>query len=222
MGHPRVYQIYRRLLSAYGAQSWWPADSDFEVMIGAILTQNTSWVNVERAIVNLKQAGTLSAAGIAGMPVSRLARLLKPAGYFNLKATRLKNFCRWLQVQGGQRKLQRLSTPVLREALLEINGVGPETCDAILLYAFRRPVFVIDAYTRRLFSRLGMLEAALDYETLRAWFEHRLSRVRQKETVFNEFHALIVEHAKQSCRSKPRCHTCCLRAVCEFAREGKA
>jgi len=222
MGHPRVYQIYRRLLRAYGAQSWWPADSEFEVMIGAILTQNTSWVNVERAIANLKQAGTLSAAGIAGMPVSRLARLLKPAGYFNLKAARLKNFCRWLREQGGQRKLQRLPTPVLREALLEINGVGPETCDAMLLYAFRRPVFVIDAYTRRLFSRLGMLEATLDYETLRTWFEHRLSRVRQKQTVFNEFHALIVEHAKQSCRSKPRCHACCLRAVCEFAGEGKA
>lgn len=222
MSQLRVYQIYRRLLAAYGPQSWWPADSDFEVMIGAILTQNTSWVNVERAIANLKQARVLSAASIATIPVSRLARLLKPAGYFNLKATRLKNYCRWLRAQGGQRKLQHLPTPVLREALLEINGIGPETCDAILLYAFRRPVFVIDAYTRRVFSRMGMVENTIGYEPLRAWFESRLSRVRQKVPVFNEYHALVVEHAKQCCRSTPLCHACCLQAVCEYGVETNA
>lgn len=218
MGHLRVYQIYRRLLTVYGPQFWWPGDSDFEVMVGAILTQNTSWVNVERAIHNLKQANLLSVTAIVNVRASRLARLLKPAGYFNLKTERLKNFCRWLKARGGQRKLQALSTVQLRKALLEVNGVGPETADAILLYAFRRPVFVIDAYTKRIFLRLGMVNESADYEGLRAWFEQRLSRVSKKVPVFNEYHALIVEHAKQACRHKPLCEGCCLQSACSFAR----
>lgn len=217
MSQPTFYQIYRVLLRAYGPQDWWPGESAFEVMVGAVLTQNTSWLNVERAIANIKQEKAMSAASIAGMKHVHLARLLKPAGYFNVKATRLQNFCRWYNAQGGRRTLQRHATDDLRQLLLSVNGVGPETADDMLLYAFERPVFVIDAYTRRLFSRLHLIEGKETYETLRHLFERSLSRVRQKVDVFNEYHALIVHHAKHVCRSRPQCDTCCLRRQCPGA-----
>ncbi|MEJ2398500.1 MAG: endonuclease III domain-containing protein [Gammaproteobacteria bacterium] len=208
------YQVYKILLRSYGPQRWWPADSPFEVMVGAVLTQNTSWLNVERAIANLKQDKALTAKAIAGMRHARLANLLKPAGYFNIKATRLQNFCRWYTTQGGLRRLQRYETDALRQLLLSVNGVGPETADDMLLYAFERPVFVIDAYTRRLFSRLTHIAGDESYEALRQQFQNSLSRVKQQVKIFNEYHALIVQHAKQACRSKPQCHDCCLRRHC--------
>lgn len=214
---PTFYQIYRTLLRAYGPQHWWPGDSAFEVMVGAILTQNTSWLNVEKAIRNLKQEKALSATALVSMPHGHLAQLLKPAGYFNVKATRLQNFCRWYLTQGGRRRLQRQATDQLRKLILSVNGVGPETADDMLLYAFQRPVFVIDAYTRRLFVRLGLIEGQESYDSLRLLFEHRLSRVRQKREVFNEFHALIVHHAKYVCRKRPQCQQCCLRRRCPGA-----
>lgn len=204
-------------MRAYGPQQWWPGDTAFEIMVGAVLTQNTSWVNVERAIQNLKKQKVLSASHIVAMSHKRLASQLKPVGYFNVKATRLKNFCRWYEVQGGLRKLQHYPTQTLRTMLLSVNGVGPETADDILLYAFHRPVFVIDAYTRRLFLRLGMIEGQESYEVMRALFENKLSRVDEKVSVFNEYHALIVHHAKYYCRSKPLCVDCCLRRCCVSA-----
>lgn len=212
------YQIYRNLLRHYGAQGWWPGGSAFEVMVGAILTQNTSWLNVERAIGNLKQERRLSAAWIAEMPHRHLAQLLRPAGYFNVKATRLQNFCRWYVAQGERRRLQRWATEDLRKRLLAVNGVGPETADDIVLYAFERPVFVIDAYTRRLFMRLDLVDGTESYEALRELFESKLSRVKAKVPVFKEFHALIVRHAKDVCRNKPLCGTCCLRRHCPNAK----
>ena len=211
------YQIFQRLLGAYGPQQWWPAETAFEVMVGAVLTQNTSWINVERAIGNLKKQKALSDSGIVTMTHKRLARLLTPVGYFNVKATRLKNFCQWYAGQGGRRKLQTIPTDTLRPMLLAVNGIGPETADDILLYAFNRPVFVIDAYTRRLFRRLGEIEGDESYDVLRDLFEMKLIRVKEKVTLYKEYHALIVHHAKHICRTKPECVECCLRRNCSGA-----
>ncbi len=205
--------IYQLLYRHYGAQHWWPGETPFEVMVGAVLTQNTAWSNVEKAIANLKQAEALDPHVIARLPHARLARLLKPSGYFNIKANRLRNFCVWYLAQGGLEALSRLATPALRKRLLTVNGIGPETADDILLYAFERPVFVIDAYTRRLHGRLGRIRGDEDYETLRALFEKRL-RGTEKVKLFNEFHALIVRHAKEVCRPRPRCSLCCLSGAC--------
>lgn len=205
--------IYRTLYRHYGPQQWWPGETPFEVMVGAVLTQNTAWSNVEKAIANLKRAKALDPQVITRLPHARLARLLRPSGYFNIKAKRLRNFCAWYLAQGGYEALARLSTPVLRTRLLAVNGVGPETADDILLYAFARPVFVIDAYTRRLHSRLGHVRGDEDYETLRAIFE-KSWRGAGKIKLFNEFHALIVRHAKEICRPRPRCNICCLGGAC--------
>jgi len=214
---PAFRAVYRVLLRAYGRQHWWPGDSPFEVMVGAVLTQNTAWGNVERAIDNLKRAGALSAEAIVSLPQARLAELLRPSGYFNVKARRLRQLCAWYLASGGVEALAALATPRLRPALLAVGGVGPETADDILLYAFSRPVFVIDAYTRRLFGRLGLVDPDAPYEGLRARFEGGLGR---RAALFNEYHALIVRHAKDVCRPQPRCAVCCLREQCPAASSG--
>ena len=207
-------RIYNRLLAEYGPQHWWPGDTPFEVMVGAVLTQNTAWTNVERAIHNLKQAQHLDARAIHEAPVDQLADWLRPSGYFNIKARRLKNFCAWYLASGALPTLTAMDTATLRGQLLSVNGVGPETADDILLYAFQRPVFVVDAYTKRIFSRVGVLDEALGYELVRAYFEAQLA---QDVAMFNEYHALIVRHGKDVCRPKPRCDKCCLRALCKNA-----
>ncbi len=191
---------YRSLLRAFGAQQWWPADTPFEVMVGAVLTQNTAWSNVERAIANLAGRGKLDAERILRARNDHLAGWLRPSGYFNIKARRLKNFCRWYLEQGGYRRLARMPTHRLRQSLLSVNGIGHETADDILLYAFDRPVFVIDAYTRRLFSRLGLVAGDEAYDDMRLAIEECLG---QDAGLFNEYHALIVRHAKEHCRVKP-------------------
>lgn len=211
-----VRRVYRDLLRVHGAQHWWPGDTRFEIMVGAVLTQNTAWTNVERAIANLKAADVLTPAAIVATHPKRLAAWLKPSGYFNIKARRLKAFCRWLVEQGGEVALAKRDTRALRAALLEVYGVGPETADDILLYAFARPVFVIDAYTRRLFGRLGLITGTEPYEDLRAAFERALG---PDLALFNELHALIVAHAKDICRPKPRCDSCCLARRCSQARD---
>lgn len=208
-------QVYKSLFSHYGPQHWWPGDSPFEVMVGAILTQNTAWTNVERAIANLKAISSLTPQSIIGLPVSELAVCLKPSGYFNVKAQRLRNFCQWYVDNGKFESLSRFDTTTLRRHLLAINGIGPETADDMLLYAFERPVFVIDAYTRRLFSRLAVIDAAEGYETLRHRFEAALT---PDAALFNEYHALIVCHAKAVCKKRPACTICCLAGRCP-ARE---
>lgn len=199
----------------YGQQNWWPADTPFEVMVGAILTQNTSWRNVEKAIGNLKVAAALEPGRLTKTRHQTLANWLRPVGYFNIKTHRLKNFCHWYIAQGGYDQLARYDTNNLRHALLSVNGVGPETADDILLYAFDRPVFVIDAYTRRLFQRLGYVDRDRGYESLRAWFENSLRRVNHRVQVFNEYHALIVQHAKYHCKKNPACAGCCLEKICK-------
>ncbi|WJW76825.1 endonuclease III domain-containing protein [Thiohalobacter sp. IOR34] len=208
----RLRSVHDRLLRAYGSQHWWPADSPFEVMVGAILTQNTAWSNVERAIANLRRQRCLGPRAILAADPAELADWLRPSGYFNVKARRLRDFCAWYQAAGGLRRLRALDTQVLREALLSVKGVGPETADDMLLYAFERPVFVIDAYTRRLFFRLGLLESAkLGYEPLRHAVERALG---EDVSLFNEFHALIVRHAKEHCRARPVCTGCPLARGC--------
>ncbi len=214
-------KVHDRLLRAYGPQRWWPARSPFEVMVGAVLTQNTAWTNVEKAIANLHAAGAMDAEMILQAPQRRVAAWLRPAGYFNVKAQRLRNFCAWYLERGGVKKLRRLDTAALRHQLLSVNGVGPETADDILLYAFHRPIFVIDAYTRRIFSRLQMLEGDEPYDAMREHIEKRLSRESRGRCdlvpLFNEYHALIVRHGKEVCRTRPRCELCCLAVRCPAA-----
>ncbi len=207
--------VYDTLYQSYGPQSWWPAESPFEVMVGAVLTQNTAWGNVEKAIINLKNAHSLDAQAIVDAVPEQLAAWLKPSGYFNIKARRLRNFCLWYLERGGLQALAARDTQALRLELLSINGIGSETADDILLYAFDRPVFVIDAYTRRLFSRLGLIQGDESYETVRALFESALTENGQgRAALFNEYHALIVRHGKVVCRTRSRCAQCCLADSC--------
>lgn len=210
-------QVYEQLLAHHGHQQWWPGETPFEVMVGAVLTQNTAWSNVEKAIACLKAAGALSPETIVAAEHERLAGWIRPSGYFNVKAQRLKNYCTWYLEQGGFDALQRWPTVGLRRAVLGVNGIGPETADDIVLYGFGRPVFVIDTYTRRLFTRLGLIRGDEDYETLRARFEAELAETADPVAVFNEYHALIVAHAKDFCRKTQRCEGCCLADRCAGA-----
>ncbi len=180
-------------------------------MVGAVLTQNTAWTNVEKAIASLKRARALTPEAVVQAPHKKLAGWLRPSGYFNIKARRLTSMCRWLLGHGGVKQLARLSTHDLRNALIAVHGIGPETADDIVLYAFNRPVFVIDAYTRRIFSRLGLIKGDEGYETLRHLFE---ASFRPDVPLFNEYHALIVKHGKDICRKKPLCAVCCLAGAC--------
>ncbi|HTT08107.1 MAG TPA: endonuclease III domain-containing protein [Gammaproteobacteria bacterium] len=220
MNARRLRTVYERLHHHHGPQHWWPGDTPFEIMVGAVLTQNTAWRNVERAIANLIAVRSLDARRIVRLPLKRLAELLRPSGYFNVKARRLRHFCEWLLARGGVSVLKMMDTPTLRHDLLAVHGVGPETADDILLYALHRPVFVIDAYTRRLFSRLGLIKGDESYETLRTGFETALG---PDVPLYNEYHALIVRHAKEICRPRPRCEICCLRRMCPSRqRTGRA
>ncbi len=210
----QLVRVYHDLFAHYGPRHWWPADSPFEVMVGAVLTQNTAWTNVERALARVKGVVALEAAPMAALPVDVLADALRPAGYYNVKARRLQALCRWVVDQGGMGALHGMETRPLRAGLLNVHGVGPETADDIVLYAFGRPVFVIDAYTRRLFARLGFVRNQESYEGLRARFERALPR---DPVLYNEYHALIVEHAKTTCRTRPLCQNCILRPRCAAA-----
>ena len=202
-------QLYQRLFDAYGKQNWWPAESPFEVMVGAVLTQNTAWTNVEKAISRLKRAGKLDLTAMQRMTEWRLADLIRPSGYFNVKARRLKALCQWLTDHKGIESLQGQETNELRLSLLTVNGIGPETADDILLYAFNRPVFVIDTYTRRLLTKIGLINGKEGYETLRKLFESSLTA---DAALYNEYHALIVRHAKQKCSGDTSCVHCCIEA----------
>jgi endonuclease III related protein len=212
----KLLDVYHRLYAAYGPQHWWPGDSAFEVITGAILTQSAAWTNVEKALDNLKTAGALSPEGIDELPEAELAHLLRPSGYYNAKARKLKAFVRLLDRRYGGNLEAMLASPTkeLRDALLSTHGIGPETADSILLYAACRPVFVIDAYTRRTFSRLGFVPETDTYEGWQRLFAESLPG---RASLFNEYHALIVRHAKAACRTKPVCEECPLSSVCPSA-----
>ncbi len=203
---------YEALFSALGPRNWWPAKTPFEVIVGAILTQNTSWVNVERAIENLRREGMLSVRSIVRAPLGKLEHLVRPSGYFRQKARNLKAFAQFLRASfgGSLTRMFRAPVPELREKLLAVRGIGPETADSILLYAGRHPVFVVDAYTRRILERHALIPGGrLTYEEIRSVFETSLPRDTQ---LYNEFHALIVDVGKKWCRKKnPRCEECPLR-----------
>ncbi|HCO95100.1 MAG TPA: endonuclease [Phycisphaerales bacterium] len=205
-------KIYRLLYDAFGPQHWWPGETPFEIMTGAILTQNTSWTNVEKAIKNLKSAEYLIPAGLHHIDISQLAELIRPAGYYNIKAKRLKNFVDWLfdSYNGEITNLQTVETGRLREELLAIKGIGRETADSILLYALGRPVFVVDAYTARITIRHELTDPDADYEQLRELFESNLPEDVQ---LFNEYHALLVKAGKEFCRPKARCPGCPLERL---------
>ncbi|KPV40046.1 endonuclease [Thiohalorhabdus denitrificans] len=206
--------VYEALLEAFGPQHWWPADTPFEVAVGAVLTQNTAWTNVERAIANLKDADCLTPGALLEVPHERLAGLIRPAGYFNVKAGRLRALCEFLVREcpdGDIRHLAPRPTPAVRSDLLRVKGVGEETADSILLYALDHPVFVVDAYTVRIFERLGLLEPGLSYGDVQERFHAALPSER---ALFNEYHALVVALGKDYCKPRPRCGTCPLRGDC--------
>ena len=217
--YPRA--VFERLFHAYGPQHWWPGDSAFEVIVGAILTQSAAWPNVERALANLKEAGALSPQGIRRLEEGELAALLRPSGYFNAKARKLKAFVAVLydRFEGDLDRLLATPGDELRALLLATHGIGPETADSILLYAAGRPYFVVDAYARRIFSRLGRAPAVDTYDGWQALFTDALP---QDAALFNEYHALIVEHGKRVCRPQSRCAECVLRDVCPTAAPSRA
>ncbi len=213
-----ILDVYKRLESHFGPRHWWPADTPFEVIVGAILTQNTAWNNVVMAIDNLKEEGVLDIGGIHSIPQNRLEKLVKPSGFFRIKAGRLKSFVRFLfENYGGElNELLSLDIGPLRSELLGINGIGKETADSIILYAAGRPSFVVDAYTKRIFSRLGVLGKDAEYDEIKAFFEERLPH---DSKIYNEFHALIVETAKNICKKKPLCERCPLMDICNFKND---
>lgn len=202
-----LLKVYEKLYKAFGPQHWWPGETPFEVIVGAILTQNTNWGNVEKAIANLKAEGILSPEGIRNVNHNHLALLIKPSGYFNIKAGRLKHFIDYLYKShsGSLKRMFSLELKILRHELLEVKGIGPETADSILLYAGGYPVFVVDAYTVRIFQRLGVLPEDVTYHEAQETFMDSLTHDVE---MFNEYHALIVRLGKELCKPKPRCEGC--------------
>ena len=209
--------MHQRLADAYGLQYWWPAEGPFEVMVGAILTQSAAWRNAEKAISNLKAAGVLSPKAINRLSVSELAQIIRPCGYYNAKALKLKAMANWLgsQYSDDIGRLFPVDTEILRQQLLSINGIGPETADSILLYAAGKLVFVIDAYTRRIIDRIGLTPEDRSYGGYQRLFTDNLAA---DAGLFNEYHALLVKLAKDACCNKPLCQRCCLNDICQFYR----
>lgn len=206
-------EVYRRLLTRYGPQGWWPGESRLEVVLGAILTQGTAWTNVEKALANLKGAGLLSTRSLRDISVDALAGLLRPSGFFNVKARRAKAFIDylWEKYGGDLDSLLAGEASELRRELLSLEGIGQETADDIVLYAAGKPFFVIDGYTRRIVTRLGMAPRREGYGDYQHLFQESLPR---DASLYGEYHALLDRHAKDTCRVRPRCPECCLLELC--------
>ncbi len=207
-------EMYNVLYDAFGPQHWWPGETPFEISVGAILTQNTNWGNVEKAINNLKKQKALNAKALHDMADKRLALLIKPAGYYNIKTKRLKNFLTFFanHYKGSMEKMRDENTVILREKLLNVNGIGHETADSILLYALEKPLFVIDAYTKRVLVRHNLASEKSDYHELQEIFHKNLPRDTR---LFNEYHALFVKLGKDFCKPNPKCENCPLGEKCE-------
>ncbi len=216
----KLLLIYERLLTAFGPQHWWPADTPFEMMAGAILTQSCAWTNVEKALANLKRAGILSPEAICRLSYEELSVLIRPSGYYNAKARKLKCLSAWFLTRCGGDPARLAAVPDLRKELLDVHGVGPETADSIVLYAAGKPVFVIDAYTRRIATRLGLAPDATGYDTLQKLF---MTGLPPDASLYNEFHALLVRLGKDFCQKKPSparlCFACPLTELCRFHAE---
>ena len=215
----RLLRLYRLLSKHFGPRNWWPADRAWEMMVGAILTQNTAWTNVKKALINLKAARALTLRRVATLPRRRLEKLIYPSGFFRQKAERLQVFARTLLKHPDfHRQLtgHGAPDPDLRQRLLSMNGIGPETADSILLYAGGHPTFVVDAYTRRIGQRIGLFSFD-DYHRVQTFFQEALPR---KAPLYNEYHALIVGLAKMYCRSRnPLCATCPVLNMCAFGKK---
>ncbi len=212
----KLEAIYHCLFDHYGPQHWWPADEPFEMIVGAILTQSTSWTNVEKAIANLKTLDALHPVAIQNLPANELAELIRPSGYYNAKAIKLKAFSNHLSMTHNNSldELLRMEPVALRSELLSIHGIGPETADSIILYAARKPIFVIDAYTHRIMDRVGLNPNQNSYSTLQTIFMENLP---PEESLFNEYHALLVCLGKNVClKQRPRCSDCCIQGLCQF------
>lgn len=207
-----LVEMYERMLNAVGPRGWWPAESPFEVMVGAILTQNTSWTNVERAIDNLKGAGILSPSGIRDIAEDELAEIIKPSGFYRMKAIRLKRFVHFFydEFDGDMGRMRSNDLIPLREKLLRVDGIGPETADSILLYALEKPIFVVDAYTKRILSRHNLISETCSYEEVQ---EVVLREIGPDVGTYNEFHALLVFLGKHWCRRVPLCEGCPLEGL---------
>ena len=208
----RLSEIYELLLEAYGPQHWWPAESPLEVLVGAVLTQNTNWQGVEKAMASLKLHNLLNSHKLQAIPTEDLARLIKPAGYYNLKAHRLKNLIAFVTeaYSGDLETMGQAETDRLRKELLAVNGVGPETADSILLYALEKPVFVVDTYTYRIMSRHGLVGEEVSYDELQQLF---IQHLPVEVKLFNEYHALLVRVGKLHCRRQPHCQGCPLEPL---------
>jgi len=209
----KVYEIYEILLEHFGPQGWWPGETPFEIMVGAVLTQNTNWTNVSKAIDNLKKENLLSFSKLHDLPVEALAEKIKPAGYFNLKAARLKNLLNFIaqEYNGSLEDMLAMEINTLREEIITVKGIGPETADSILLYAGGKPVFVVDAYTHRIFARHNIIAEEEGYHEIQEYFVLSLP---EDVALFNEYHALIVRTGKEFCKkSKPLCSQCPLEKV---------
>ncbi len=208
----KLNEIYQLLYDSFGPQHWWPGKTRFEIITGAILTQNTNWKNVEKAIKNLQHADCLTPQKIKNLPPEKLAELIRPAGYYKVKAKRLRNFIQWLfeNYDGQLEILESVATDRLREELLTVKGIGRETADSILLYALQREVFVIDTYTARIAIRHHLTEPRADYEQLRDLFQ---SSLPSDVKLFNEYHALLVQTGKNFCKPKPLCDKCPLKSL---------
>jgi len=229
--------IYSSLLKRYGVQGWWPvlnpgtgcsvysggfpsgSRTMFEICIGAILTQNVAWKNVEKSLMQLKSSGLLSPRILHETENSVIAGLIRSSGYYNQKAIKIKSFLDWFRGYGYSfSRLQKLDTAVLRKELLSVRGIGPETADSILLYALNRKIFVVDAYTRRIFSRLGLVDPSCTYDDLQLFFHKKF---HSDTAGYNEYHALIVAHGKEICKNRPLCTDCCLRSKCRYTSTEK-
>ncbi|MDO8567981.1 MAG: endonuclease [Dehalococcoidales bacterium] len=213
----RLQAIYDRLFAVYGPQHWWPARERFEVIIGAILTQSAAWTNVEKAMTNLRAAGAVSPAALRTLPRSEITKLIHPCGYYNAKALKLKSFAGWMgeRYQDNLDKLFGNGVDHLREELLSVYGIGQETADSIMLYAGNKPIFVVDAYTRRIISRVGLGPERDSYNAYQAYF---MAHLPPDYKLFNEYHALLVNLAKNVCRPEPHCKECCLNDLCENSK----
>ncbi len=210
-----LLNIYQQLMARYGPQYWWPAPEPFEIIVGAILTQSAAWGNVEKAIANLKSAGALSPSTLRQLPLTELARLIHPCGYYNAKALKLKSFAYWLgeHYNDNLGKLFAHDIDYLRQQLLSVHGIGQETADSIILYAANNPIFVIDAYTHRIINRIGLAPVGNRYNACQALF---MDNLPTDTRLFNEYHALLVRLGKEACRRQPLCPQCCLTDFCRF------
>jgi len=231
----KVEEIYSILAAAYGKQGWWPIfstaagqseygtgapkdDKDrFEIVIGAILTQNVAWKNVEKGLESLKRNKIFTPRKLHKADSELIAQCIRPTGYFNQKTIKIKNFLNWFKAYHYSfDELSGFKTPVLRDDLLGVNGIGPETADSILLYALNRKIFVIDAYTKRIFSRLNYISSDDSYDSVQNFFQKHFNGTVRK---YSEYHALIVVHGKDICKNKPLCSRCCLKNICSFNSE---